>query len=231
MIEIIYEDNFIIVINKPAGMVVFPESEEEIKIANRETYLSLLLLEKYPFLEGVGGSRNGAVHRLDKDTSGVLLFAKDEKTLSFLQNEILEQRTKKRYITLAWKIVKKDSEEIKTFIVRSPKDRRKQKADTSANGKREAITIYKVIKRFKNYTLLEVEIKTGRKHQIRCHLAFIGHPVVGDKLYCFKDQKDPPETKRQLLHSELLEIETPTGKKTFKANLPEDFKNIINNLK
>jgi 23S rRNA pseudouridine1911/1915/1917 synthase len=231
MIEIIYEDDFIIVVNKPAGMVVFPESDIEKETANSKTYLSLFLLEKFPELKGIGGERNGAVHRLDKDTSGVLLFAKDEKTLSFLQNELLEQRTKKRYITLACKKVKKDEGEIRTFITRSPKDRRKQKVDTNKEGKREAITFFKTIKRFEDYSLLEVEIKTGRKHQIRCHLASIGHPIAGDKLYCFKNQVNPPLLERQFLHSEFLEIETPGGKKTFKATLPKELKNIINNLK
>ncbi len=231
MIEIIYEDDFLIVVNKPAGMVVFPENEREKEIATSKNYLSLLLLERFPQLEGVGGERNGAVHRLDKDTSGILLFAKDENTLSFLQKEILEQRTKKRYITLVWKVVKKDEDEIKTFIVRSPKDRRKQKAEEGIDGKRNAETYYTVIKRFENYTLLEVEIRTGRKHQIRCHMAHIGHPVAGDILYGFKDQKNPLELKRQFLHAKMLKIKTPSGEKTFEAKLPEDLEKIINNLK
>ncbi len=227
MIEIIYEDKEIVAVNKPPGMVVFHQSGND----KENTSLSSLLTTKFPEINGVGEERNGAVHRLDKDTSGVVLFAKNEKSLLFLQKELLEQRAEKRYITLVFKTVKKDTGEIRTFITRSPKDRRKQKAYKGTSGKREAVTFFRVIKRFRNHSLLEVSPKTGRKHQIRCHLSFLGHPVAGDKLYRFKDQNDPVGLERQFLHAESIRIKTPSGEvKTFTAPLPGDLEKILNKL-
>ncbi len=225
MIEVIYEDKNIIAVNKPPFLVVYHENE------NTELSLANVLSLKYKEVKGVGGKRDGAVHRLDKDTSGVVLFAKDEDTLSFLQKELLEKRAKKRYITLVFRNPKSDSREISTFIDRSLRDRKKQRANTDKDGKREAITFFRVIKDFENYSLLEVFPKTGRKHQIRCHLAHIGHPVVGDKIYRFKDQRDPKSVKRQFLHAESIEIMTPKGKMIFKAELAEDLKKILEELK
>ncbi len=219
MTKVIYEDNKLIAVDKPPGIVVYNQKHSTMQ----EKCLSSLLVEKFSYLKGVGGERNGAVHRLDKDTSGVVLFAKDEKSLSYFQSQLLEKKVKKRYITLVFKPLKKDSGEIRTFIERSPKDRRRQRAYLAETGKREAVSFFKVLKRFQNYTLLEVEIETGRKHQIRCHLSFIGHPVVGDNLYKFKDQISPPTAKRQMLHAELIGIED----KIFKSPLPNDFKSVI----
>lgn len=225
MIEVIYEDENIIVVNKPPFLVVYHEKE------SREPSLANTLSLQYEEIKGVGGKRDGAVHRLDKDTSGVVLFAKNESTLSFLQNELLEKRAKKRYIALVFRNPKSDSREISTFIDRSLKDRKKQRAHTDKDGKREAITFFKVIKDFENYSLLEIFPKTGRKHQIRCHLTYIGHPIVGDKVYRFKDQKDPKGIKRQFLHAESIEIMTPKGKMIFKAELTKDLKTILEELK
>lgn len=222
-VPIIYEDADVLVVDKPAGLIVFSENKDDATLAN-------ILLASFPELEGLGGERNGAVHRLDKDTSGVLLFAKNKQALLFLQNEILEQKAKKRYITLVFKKVKEESGQIHTFITRSPKDRRKQKAYKGGSGKREAVTFFKTLQRFPNHTLLEVWPKTGRKHQIRCHLSYIGHPVAGDALYRFKDQKDPSGLERQFLHAASIQIQTPGGEKFFSSEIPEDLKNIIKNL-
>jgi len=223
-IEILYKDEDVIAVNKPPGIVVFSENKDEITIAK-------LLSDNFSEIKGLGGERNGAVHRLDKDTSGVLLFARNNHALSFLQREILEQKAKKRYITLVFKRVKEDSGEIRTFITRSPKDRRKQKAYKGGSGKRESVTFFHTLKRFADFSLLEIWPKTGRKHQIRCHLAYIGHPVAGESLYRFKDQQDPAGLERQFLHASLMEIQTPKGKKRFSAELPEKFESIIKNLK
>jgi 23S rRNA pseudouridine1911/1915/1917 synthase len=225
MIDIIYEDGDILAVNKPPFLVVYHEDD------NEESSLSDILLREHKEIKNIGGKRNGAVHRLDKDTSGIVLFAKNEETLSFLQNELLEKRAEKRYITLVFRNPKEESGEIHTFIDRSLRDRKKQRAHTDKGGKREAITFFKVIKDFENYSLLEVFPKTGRKHQIRCHLAYIGHPVVGDKVYRFKDQKDPKGIERQFLHAESIEIMTPKGKIIFKAELAEDLKKILEELK
>jgi len=229
-LEIIYEDKDLLAVNKPPGIVVFHEpflKEEE----KKKMSLSLLVAKKFPEVSGVGKERNGAVHRLDKDTSGVLLFAKNEKTLSFLQNELLEQNAKKGYIALVFKVLKKDEGKIDAPLARSPKDRRKQKAYTRLDQKRAATTFFRTIERFKNYSLLEVEIETGRKHQIRCHLSSIGHPIAGDKLYRFKDQIDPEGLERQFLHSKSIEIKTPSGKKCFEATLYEDLKKVLTRIR
>lgn len=223
MIDIIYEDENIIAVNKPPFTIVFDENSDKPSLSEE-------LSSIYPEIKNIGGDRGGAVHRLDKETSGVVLFAKNEETLSFLQKELLEKRAKKRYITLVFRNPKEDSREIYTFIDRSSRDRKKQRAHAEKGGKREAITFFKVIKDFENYSLLEVFPKTGRKHQIRCHLSYIGHPVVGDKVYRFKDQKDPKNIKRQFLHAESIEIMTPKGKMLFKADLPEDLKKILEEL-
>ncbi len=225
--KIIFEDKNIIAVNKPSGLVVFHESKDKEK---EEPSLSSLIVEKFPETKGLGKERNGAVHRLDKETSGVVLFAKNKEAFSFLQKELLEQRAKKRYIALVFKVMKKKEGKIRTFVTRSPKDRRKQKAYKGFSGKREAVTFFKVIKDFQNYSLLKINPKTGRKHQIRCHLSFLGHPVAGDKLYRFKDQVDPHGLERQFLHAKAIKINTPTGEKTFKSDLAEDLKKVLKNL-
>ncbi len=222
MIDLIYEDKHLIALNKEPGIVVF---------SNEGETLSRSIISSYPSLKGVGGERNGAVHRLDKDTSGVVLFAKNEKVFHFLQKQFLERKTKKRYIALVFKCVTKDSGEITASIGRSQKDRRKQRAYPGEKGKRDAITSFRTLKRFETHSLLEVFPKTGRKHQIRCHLAYIGHPVAGDKLYGFKDQIDPPGLKRHFLHAESIEIEVPDGgTKKISALLNNDLKVVLENL-
>jgi len=175
------------------------------------------------------------VHRLDKDTSGVFLIAKNEKALKFFQKQFKERKVKKKYIALVVGHLSQTKGVIESFLGRSPKDRRKQKVflplEPRSEGKREAITFFKVLKRFKNYDLIEVEPKTGRKHQIRVHLAFLKHPIAGDKLYGFKNQPSPPGLKRQFLHSFYIKIALPSGEeKVFKSSLPQDLKNVLDNL-
>lgn len=200
--KIIYEDEDVQVVNKPAG-------------------ISIDKFEK-------------PAHRLDKDTSGVLLLAKDDKTLEFLQKQFKERKVKKRYLALAVGNLKNKQAKIETLLGRSPKDRRKQKVylshDPQAKGKRTAITEYKVLQRFKNYDLIEVELQTGRKHQIRVHLAYLGHPIAGDKMYGFKNQPCPKGLSRQFLHSSFLRIELPSGEiKEFESALPKNLKQCLPN--
>jgi len=172
------------------------------------------------------------VHRLDKDTSGILLVAKNDKALEFFQKQFKERKVEKKYLCLVVGNLKNKEGEIKTLLGRSPKDRRKQKVflpqEPGALGKREAITNYKVLERFKNYDLIEVEPKTGRKHQIRAHFSYLGHPIAGDKLYGFKNQLCPKGLKRQFLHASYLKIKMPDEKiKEFRLELPEDLKSVI----
>jgi 23S rRNA pseudouridine1911/1915/1917 synthase len=202
--EVIYEDEDLLVIDKPAGMVAD-------EIPKR-------------------------VHRLDKDTSGIILIAKNDKALEFFQKQFKERKVEKKYLALVVGNLKQNQGVIETLIGRSPKDRRKQKVylsgEPNSHGKRKAITKYKVLQRFQNYTLIEVEPKTGRKHQIRTHLAYLGHPIVGDKLYGFKGQICPQGLKRQFLHASYLKIKLPSGtEKEFKSDLPEDLKLCLLNLK
>jgi len=176
------------------------------------------------------------VHRLDKDTSGVFLVAKNNEALEFLQKQFKERKVKKRYLALVIGNIKNKEGEINTLLGRSPKDKRKQKVylphDPKAQGKREAVTQYKVLQRFENYDLIEVEPQTGRKHQIRAHLAYLGHPIAGDKLYTFRNQICPQDLKRQFLHATYLKAKLPNNQiKEFKSNLPKDLELCLQNLK
>ena len=244
-VKIIYEDDDVLVVDKPAGMVVFPEGQ------TKDGTLIDALIGKYPELKNAGESpRYGIVHRLDKDTSGVLLVAKNDESLIFLQKQFsagakaladkknreeLEKTIEKRYIALVEGNIKDNTGIIHTLIGRAPGDKRKQKTYPLSElgaGKREAITEYKVLERFKDYTFLEVQIKTGRRHQIRCHFSYLQHPVAGDKLYSFKNSKVPKGLTRQFLHSAYLKIQLPNGEtKEFESELPEDLKKVLNNLK
>jgi len=211
--RVIYEDENLQVLDKPAGIDVD-------NIPRR--------VHPPKFSEG----KLRRVHRLDKDTSGILLVAKNDKALEFFQKQFKERKVEKKYLCLVVGNLKNKEGEIKTLLGRSPKDRRKQKVflpqEPGALGKREAITNYKVLERFKNYDLIEVEPKTGRKHQIRAHFSYLGHPIAGDKLYGFKNQLCPKGLKRQFLHASYLKIKMPDEKiKEFRLELPEDLKSVI----
>lgn len=199
-LKIIYEDDNVLVVDKPAGVVV---------------------TDIYPGLS--------KAHRLDKDTSGVLLIAKNEKALIFLQKQFKQRSVEKKYIALVIGNVKSNQAKIETLIGRSKKQGIKQKVylttEPGSKGKREAITEYKVLERFKDYTLLEVFPKTGRMHQIRTHLAYINHPIAGDKKYGFKNQPCPKELKRQFLHASYLKIKLPNAEfKELNSKLAQDLK-------
>jgi 23S rRNA pseudouridine1911/1915/1917 synthase len=239
-IKIIYEDNDVLVVDKPAGIVVFPEGQTLLRQqasdgqAKKNTLIDALI-KKYPDLKSAGDQpRYGIVHRLDKDTSGVLLVAKNNESLIFLQKQFKNREVEKKYVCLVEGTIKEEKGKIETLIGRAHGDKRKQKAyPLSETGKdrREAITEYKVLERFKDYTLLEVEIKTGRRHQIRCHFSYLQHPIAGDKLYGFKNSKVPEGLTRQFLHSQKLKIQLPNGKtEEFKSELPEELKQVINEL-
>lgn len=232
--KIIYEDKDILVVDKPAGIVVFPEGQT-LPGGHPGTLIEELIKE-HPELKSVGDApRYGIAHRLDKDTSGVLLVAKSTEALIFLQKQFKNREVEKKYVCLVEGVIVEDKGEIKTLIGRSSKDGRKQRVyrpgERGADTKKEAITKYKVLERFKDYTFLEVEIETGRRHQIRCHFSYLQHPVAGDKLYAFKNSVIPEVLTRQFLHSEYLKIQLPNGKtEEFKSELPEDLKNVLKNL-
>ena len=175
-------------------------------------------------------------HRLDKDTSGVLLVTKNQETLDFLQQQFKERKVQKTYLCLVEGSIEQKEGTIETLLSRSPNDRRKQKVflpgEPGAEEKREAVTHYQIKERYKGYTFLEVRPKTGRKHQIRVHLAHLGHPIAGDKLYGFKDQKTPEELKRQFLHAHSLTLTLLNGtKEIFTSPLPQELQSVLDNLK
>ncbi|MGB2762566.1 MAG: RluA family pseudouridine synthase [Minisyncoccales bacterium] len=202
----IYEDDDLLVFDKPAGI-------------NSDDF------EK-------------RIHRLDKDTSGILLVAKSSKALDFFQKQFKNRTVIKKYLALVCGDTIPEADKIETLMGRSLKDRKKQKTylfnepDSQRKGLRKAITNYKVIKKIKGYTLIEVEPKTGRKHQIRCHLAALGYPIAGDKLYGFKNQACPKGLKRQFLHASSIKIKMPDGEtKEFRSKMPDELRQILENIK
>jgi len=228
-LKIIYEDDDVLIIDKLAGIVVFSEGK-----TTEKTLIDYLIKQKQALKSAGEAPRYGVIHRLDKDTSGILLVAKSNEALIFFQKQFKNRRVEKKYTALATGVIKEDSGIIKTLIGRSPSDPRKQKAyslEESKQGLREAVSIYKVLERFKKYTLLEISIETGRKHQIRCHLAHIHHPIAGDKLYSFKDSPLPEKLTRQFLHASYLKIDLLSGEnKKFYSDLPEDLQLVIKHL-
>jgi len=227
--KIIYEDKDILVVDKPAGIIVF---NEQGAANNKQKSLIDELIKEKPELAEVGlPPRYGIVHRLDKDTSGVLLIAKSNEALKFLQKQFINRAVEKKYICLVEGNIKENYGRIETLIGRAPGDKRKQRAyslSETGPGRREAITEYKVLERYDGYTLLEAQIKTGRRHQIRSHFSYLQHPIAGDKLYGFKNSKSPEGLTRQFLHSAYIKIQLPGGGiKEFKSDLPEELKQVL----
>ena len=223
-LEILYEDDDIIVVNKPKGMVVHPAN------GNPDgTLVNAIMAICKDSLSGIGGEiRPGIVHRLDKDTSGALIIAKNDKAHINMSEQIKNHEVEKTYIALVKGIVKENEATINMPIGRSTKDRKKMAVNK--NGK-NAVTHFKVLERFNNYTLLEVKIETGRTHQIRVHLTEIGYPIVGDGVY--SNGKNEWGLQGQCLHAKSLKFKHPiTGKDLFiEAPLPEYFDKIISELK
>ena len=179
-------------------------------------------------LSGIGGEiRPGIVHRLDKDTSGIIIVAKNDKAHINLSEQIKDHKVKKTYIALVRGFVKENEATINMPIGRSEKDRKKMAV--TRKGK-EAVTHFKVLERYDKYTLLQVNIETGRTHQIRVHLSQIGYPIIGDEVY--SNGKNEWNVKGQCLHAKSLEFTHPTTGKIMylEAKLPEYFENILKNL-
>ena len=222
-LNVIYEDEDIIVINKEKGMVVHPGNGR-----TEDTLVNALMQKCKNSLSGIGGKiRPGIVHRLDKDTSGIIIVAKNDKAHINLSEQIKNRKVNKYYIALVRGNVIENNATINMPIARSTKDRKKMAV--SEKGK-EAITHFKVLKRYNGYTLLKLKIDTGRTHQIRVHLAEIGHPVVGDEVY--SNGKNKFGVKGQCLHAERIEFVHPTSNKkmVLEAELPKYFKDILEKL-
>lgn len=235
--DIIHEDHSLLVLNKPPGLVVHPAP------GHNTGTLVHGLLKRCGDLSEIGGvERPGIVHRLDKDTSGLLVVAKTDRAHSFLAEQFKSGRVKKQYAALVHGQISPDEGRIDFHIARHP-TRRKQMSVT-LNGGRRALTLWRVIEKFKSgFSLLSISIKTGRTHQIRVHLSHIGHPVVGDTVYghgrkfwkrhvlCKKGVL--PSVNRQMLHAKLLGFVHPDQERylEFEAPLPDDMKYMVNALK
>jgi 23S rRNA pseudouridine1911/1915/1917 synthase len=227
---IIYEDSDILVINKPAGLSVHPRQDKNGLPLLQELDKTLVsgLLARYPEIVSVGDNpllRPGIVHRLDKDTSGIMIVAKNQKSFLWLKKQFKDRLTIKKYLALVNGHLKKKGGEIKCYLKRS-QNPTKQKV--SKEG-REAISQYKVIKEFKDYSLVEIIPKTGRFHQIRVQFAWLGHPVAGDTKY--GSSRLLIGSKRHFLHAKELSLSLPNGQiKTFSSPLPTDLKSILEKL-
>ena len=223
-LDILFENQDILVVNKPAGMVVHPSA------GHKTGTLVHGLLAHIPDLEGIGGvKRPGIVHRLDKETSGVLIIAKNDGAHRFLQEQFKQRKVKKTYLALVDSKPPTPTGRIEAAIGRDTSHRQRM-AIVPENKGRMAISEYKTIQSFTNHTLLQINIHTGRTHQIRLHMAFLNCPVVGDRIYGYKNPSLP--VKRHMLHAKSLVINLPDGtqKASFEAPLPNDFQNVIERL-
>ena len=222
-IDIVYEDDDIIVVNKPKGMVVHPAN------GNPDgTLVNAIMAICKDSLSGIGGEiRPGIVHRLDKDTSGLLIVAKNDKAHVNMSEQIKNHEVKKTYIALVRGVVKENEATIDMPIGRSTSDRKKMAVMKTG---RNAVTHIKVLKRYNKYTLLQVNIETGRTHQIRVHLSYIGYPIIGDCTY--SNGKNEFGVVGQCLHAKCLEFKHPiTGAEMkLEAPLPKYFEEIIQKL-
>ena len=237
-LDILFEDRHLIVINKPAGLVVHPAA------GHPSGTLVNGILHRCPDLEGIGGEmRPGIVHRLDKDTSGVIVVAKTSRVVAGLADQFKSRTVAKQYLALVYGVPKEESGRIDLPVGRHPVDRKKM-STSSAQG-REALTLWRIKEQFDGAALLEVDLKTGRTHQIRVHCHAIGHPLIGDPVYAFrramsnlaKSNKSlymaANKANRQMLHAHLLGFTHPVNSERhqFEAPLPNDMASVLNALR
>ncbi len=219
-IDILYEDRYIALINKPPGLSVHPSP------GIYEHTLVNILLSKFKDLSGIGGvERPGIVHRLDKDTSGLMIIAKEEKAHLVLSDAFKNRKITKTYLAVTYGTIAEDKGKIDAPIGRDPVHRKKMKI-TLYNAK-DAVTYFETLKRFKGFTYVKVFPKTGRTHQIRVHFAYIGHPLIGDTTYSKKKIKAP--IKRQALHAYSIRFNHPISGKLmeFSVKPPQDFQELL----
>ena len=219
-LDIVYEDDDVIVVNKPQGMVVHPAP------GHPDHTLVNALLYHSPLSTINGTFRPGIVHRIDKDTSGLLMVANNDLAHQSLAEQLRNKTNKREYLALVYGQIKEDEGTIDAPLGRNPQDRKKQAV---VKGGRHAVTHFKVMKRYDNFTLVKCILETGRTHQIRVHMKYIGHPLVGDPLY---GPRKVIGKDGQFLHAALLGFKHPrTGKElVFEAPLPENFQKMLDKL-
>lgn len=220
-LEIVYEDNDVAVVNKPKGMVVHPGAGNQ-----EETLVHGLLYELDDLATINGVVRPGIVHRIDKDTTGLLMVAKNDMAALGLAEQLKKHSCKRRYQALVYGTFTESKGKINAPIGRDPEDRKKMAV--SKTGK-QAITHFTVLKRFKEFTLIECELETGRTHQIRVHMSYIGHPIVGDKVY---GRRKVIGDQGQFLHAKLIGFEHPRTHQwmEFDSELPAYFKEFLKEI-
>ena len=236
-LEIIYEDKNVCVINKPQGMVTHPASGNwENTLVNGLLYHwgreNIKGIKEGSISQQLVKRRPGIVHRLDKDTSGIIITAKNRDSEEYLQKQFQNHKfLVKEYICICCGIPPKKHDTITTQIIRDPRDRKIFKAVTDSNEGKIAVSEYQCISTYGNYSLMRVRIKTGRTHQIRVHMKFINCPILGDPLYGKKDKQFPDAT--LMLHSRMLKIFIPDNKEKqmFKTSTPERFLKVEQKLK
>ncbi len=225
-LDVIFENDDVLIVNKAAGMVVHPAA------GHHTSTLIHAALAHAPQIEGVGGElRPGLVHRLDKDTSGLIVLAKNDAAQHSLQAQFQQRSAQKTYLALVDGRPATPEGRIEAAIGRDPRERKRMAIIRSARGRgREAVSEYRTLQEYEDHTLLEVDIHTGRTHQIRVHLAFIRCPVVGDTVYGRRKPSLP--LKRQFLHAARLGLNLPgeTEMRIFSAPLPPDLQHVLNNL-
>ena len=224
-LDILYEDEDLLVVNKPKGMVVHPSPGHY-----SHTLVNAVLFHCGGRLSGINGVlRPGIVHRIDMDTTGSLLICKNDRAHQILADDLKEHNITRRYHAVVHGNLKEDTGTVNAPIGRHPVDRKKM--STKAPNGRHAVTHYRVLERFGNYTYIECELETGRTHQIRVHMASIGHPILGDAVY--GPAKCPFKLEGQTLHAKILGIKHPsTGQYIeFDAPLPEYFETLLNRLR
>ena len=219
-LDIVYEDDDVIVVNKPQGMVVHPAP------GHPDHTLVNALLYHSPLSTINGTFRPGIVHRIDKDTSGLLMVAKNDLAHQSLAEQLRNKTNKREYLALVYGQIKEDEGTIDAPLGRNPQDRKKQAV---VKGGRHAVTHFKVMKRYDNFTLVKCILETGRTHQIRVHMKYIGHPLVGDPLY---GPRKMIGKNGQFLHAALLGFKHPRTDKemVFEAPLPENFQKMLDKL-
>lgn len=224
-LEVVYEDEDVLVVNKPKGMVVHPANGNE-----SGTLVNAVMYHCGDSLSSINGViRPGIVHRIDKDTSGLLMIAKNDKAHNCLAEQLAEHSITRAYRAIVYNNFTEDEGTVNKPIGRDPKDRMKQ-AVTNMNSKR-AVTHYKVLERFGSFTLIEARLETGRTHQIRVHMSYIKHPLLGDMVYGPKKKVLGVDT--QMLHAKILGFKHPsTGEyMEFESPLPEEFETVLKKLR